>query len=314
MSTVPDLDELVELIRIVELHDGVPSPMGRSELEEFFGWSQFDPALDLRVIRERGALVGWAHLSHWPSEVIRERIRVFGGVHPEARGRGLGSQLLRWAEERARDRLSSRNPDLEWWLLADAHEWQDDRRRLLRRHGFAEARWFIDMKRTLDELPAPVAPEGIAIVAWRPEHSAAVREVNAAAFADHWGSTPMEADHWAEMLQEQCVRLDLSFVALDGDRVVGYAMNETFPDSDPEDERIAWVGTLGTLRDFRRRGIAGSLLQHAHRRFAETGFTHAMLGVDADSPTGAASIYERHGYRPVHRTVVGLKVLNSPAG
>jgi len=310
VSEPVDRDELVELMRTVQLHDGMSAPMTRSTLDEMFTWKHFDPALDLTVLRDCGRPVGWSHLLYWPSGVLRERVRVVGGVLPEYRRRGHGAQLLAWAENRARERLSSVAPDLEQWLIVDALEWQHDRRRLQRRHGFDEARWFIDMKRRLEHTPDPSAPDGIEISPWRDEHTAAVRDVNAAAFADHWGSSPMGAADWAEMIGEASVRLDLSFVAHDGDRLVGYSLNEVFPDADPDGECIAWVGSLGTLRDYRRRGIAGSLLQHSHRRFSEFGFSHAMLDVDADSPSGAGAIYERHGYEPLHRTVVSVKVLN----
>lgn len=122
MSEPVDRDELVELMRAVQLHDGISAPMTRSTLEEMFTWKHFDPALDLTVLRDGGRPVGWSHLLYWPSGVLRERVRVVGGVLPEFRRRGHGARLLEWAEDRARERLSSVAPDLEQWLIVDALE------------------------------------------------------------------------------------------------------------------------------------------------------------------------------------------------
>jgi ribosomal protein S18 acetylase RimI-like enzyme len=38
-------------------------------------------------------------------------------------------------------------------------------------------------------------------------------------------------------------------------------------------------------------------------RFRAADFTHAMIGVDTDNTTGAAGLYRRLGFEPVHRSV-----------
>jgi ribosomal protein S18 acetylase RimI-like enzyme len=39
------------------------------------------------------------------------------------------------------------------------------------------------------------------------------------------------------------------------------------------------------------------------RAFRDTGFDAAILGVDAENPTGALGVYERVGFGPVRRSV-----------
>jgi mycothiol synthase len=43
---------------------------------------------------------------------------------------------------------------------------------------------------------------------------------------------------------------------------------------------------------------------------AQAGFDHALLGVDADSPTGAVSVYERVGFGTKHRAVTYATTLD----
>jgi ribosomal protein S18 acetylase RimI-like enzyme len=60
---------------------------------------------------------------------------------------------------------------------------------------------------------------------------------------------------------------------------------------------LGWVGELGVLRPWRRRGIGRALLLHAFAAFRERGFVRAGLGVDAESLTGANRLYEQVGMR-----------------
>jgi ribosomal protein S18 acetylase RimI-like enzyme len=61
--------------------------------------------------------------------------------------------------------------------------------------------------------------------------------------------------------------------------------------------------TLGTLRSHRKRGIASALVLTACRAFREQGFTHAALGVDSESPTGANRLYQTLGFTELNKSV-----------
>jgi len=51
----------------------------------------------------------------------------------------------------------------------------------------------------------------------------------------------------------------------------------------------------------RRRGVGHALLLRAFVDFHERGFRRVVLGVDAESPTGAVGLYESAGMRVLHR-------------
>jgi mycothiol synthase len=60
----------------------------------------------------------------------------------------------------------------------------------------------------------------------------------------------------------------------------------------------AWINTVGTRRRWRGAGVARWLMTEVHRRIATAadGFERAILGVDADNPTGALRLYRGLGY------------------
>jgi mycothiol synthase len=61
--------------------------------------------------------------------------------------------------------------------------------------------------------------------------------------------------------------------------------------------REAYVAKVGTRREYRRRGIATTLLQHCLAACQEAGYDEASLMVDSENPTGALTVYERAGFR-----------------
>jgi ribosomal protein S18 acetylase RimI-like enzyme len=124
------------------------------------------------------------------------------------------------------------------------------------------------------------------------------------AFADHWGSTPRDRAAWEHDIATHGSRPDLSFLALDDDRVVGVCRNGHFPgDEAVNGRRDGWIMQLSVVRSHRRRGVASALIAASLHAFKGAGFTHSALGVDSENPTGANQVYERLGYRTIHRSV-----------
>ena len=56
---------------------------------------------------------------------------------------------------------------------------------------------------------------------------------------------------------------------------------------------------MSVRRPWRRRGLARALVAESLRALRDAGMTSAVLGVDADNPTGALGVYEDNGF--VHR-------------
>ncbi|MEO7573135.1 MAG: GNAT family N-acetyltransferase, partial [Acidimicrobiales bacterium] len=69
----------------------------------------------------------------------------------------------------------------------------------------------------------------------------------------------------------------------------------------------AWINTVGTRRTYRGKGVARWLMAETHRRIAtaDEGYERAILGVDAENPTGALALYRSQGYEAV-RSVTAL--------
>ena len=304
-ATAADLEEIQQVNRRVEQHDRIPLA---TPLEEFVDWLD-DPHLDLahdtRIAMVDGAIVGYGRVWHRPSGEREERAFVVGGVDPEFRRRGVGTLLMEWMLARAGELLHATPNQLPRFVRTMAFDFEEPAIQLYERHGLKPVRWHDELLCDLLDPPELMIPAGIEIIVWDPERSEEARIAQNAAFADHWGSTPRDREAWQYDLTGFGVRLDLSFLAIADSRVVGVCRNSHYPSDEAVTGRLdGWIDQLSVIRSHRQRGVASALITASLHSFKEAGFTHAALGVDSENPTGAYRVYERLGFRPIHRSVM----------
>jgi mycothiol synthase len=248
------------------------------------------------VTGEDGAIVAFAGVH--PSEYGRLFAQV--RVAPKHRRKGIGAALAALVTARAEELTGAVPAGRRVTLNGSIHSKNDEARRFIEREGFAQVRYFwrmqIDM---MEEPPAPEWPEGIVVRTFergRDEH--AVFDAEEAAFADHWGHTPNKFEEYANWTyNREDFDPSLWFLAVEQehpDTIAGIAL-------DWRDPYQGWVGQLGVLRAYRRRGLAEALLRESFGAFWRRGERKVVLGVDAQSLTGAVRLYERVGMRAVRQ-------------
>lgn len=296
-----DLDALHAAQHRTQVADGHPFPVLRSELDELLDEPHFDPARDGLVAVDGDRVVGWARVFHEPSGERLERAFLSGGTVPERRGEGIGTQLLDWQLGRGTELLARHDHDLPRYLRTFEYTDHHGPIDLFESHGFTPVRWFHELIRGLDTVDVATSVD---LVPWDPDRSEAARLVHNAAFADHWGSTPVDSDSWGAWVGLRSSRLDLSWMALLGGTLVGYALNAHYPDDEATTgRRDGWIGSLGVLSGHRKQGIASALIARSIDSFRAAGLTHAILGVDSANETGAHGLYRRLGFEPLHEAV-----------
>lgn len=309
-ATSDDLAELHLVLRRSERADGLPRVTGRAEFDAELTEPPVVMADDIRIAEtSTGMAVGFVHTYHLPSEVREERCYVAGAVDPPWRRRGIGTMLMTWAVARAEDQLRSSGRDLPCSIRSTAFDFQHGALALLDASGLVATRWGEEMVRPLTgPMPDVVLPPGVRVVAWPTARSDEIRTVKNLAFADHWGSTPTSVEQWRQTTEGPGARLDLSFVAVHDDVIIGHCLCKRFPDDDAVTGGAgAWIDNLGTLREWRGRGVASALIAAALTAFTADGLDHARLGVDTDNPTGAARLYRALGFQTAHRQITGVR-------
>jgi mycothiol synthase len=279
-----------------ERADGVPYVTSADEILERLVEPGFDPAHDGRLALLDGEPAGVAMVRHSPSSERLEVAALDGCVHPSLRRRGVGTALLSWQIERGREVMSAYD-GLPCHLRTYHFVEHTDAIALVERAGMTPVRWFDQLVRPLSVPLDVVTPDGVTIVGWDPARQEEVRQARNAAFADHWGSTVRTPESFAHWLAGSTTRLDISRLALQDDRVVGYSINEHFPDDAQVTGRVdGWIANLGVLRAARGRGVASALIGASVEAFRAAGFDHAMLDVDSANPSNAHELYRRLGF------------------
>lgn len=274
-----------------------------------------DPSRDgVLAIHDDGSAVAVAFVQIPPATFLW-RAAGWGAVRPDYRGRGIGSAVLSWREERATERLLGTSDDLPKFLWETLYDSQQEQVSFLTDRDYRPVRHWFEMLRDLSKPISEVSLEGP--LELRPYESGlaeAVREANNDAFRDHWGSQPVPGDRWERhYVGGESFRPDLSAVVRDQAQVVGYLTAGCFPhDFEDKGRTEVWAEIIGTRREYRNRGIASALIANWMRQVAAAGYEYAVLGVDAASKTGALGLYERHGFqvdtsstsyaKPVHGT------------
>ena len=297
-----DAAALADLFNTIDVAGGGHAGFTADELTGWLSAMVRDPATDSRLVTTADGTVVAAGLVPAPPEG-GFRVDMFGGVHPDWRGRGVGRELLTWQLARTGELHGELAPGAHWEAETGAMFDDQVAHRMFERFGFAPVRYFSEMVADTGPTATVALPDGLRCEAYRPEFERALYDAHMEAFADHWGFQRREFDAWVLITtRSRGFRAHLSRVAFDGDAIAGYVLG--YADNSPD--RV-YIGQVGTRRPWRRRGLAGAMLDEVMVAAHADGLKFAGLGVDAANPTGAVGVYERVGFRVESRFVAFRK-------
>jgi ribosomal protein S18 acetylase RimI-like enzyme len=168
--------------------------------------------------------------------------------------------------------------------------------------GMERVRPWWRMDRSLETgLPVPVAVAGYELRDGSGVAAGAWAQVHNGAFAEHWRFSPRSED---ELMAGRPPSLSLLAATPAGSpAAVTLCQIETYT-VDTRPQPVGVVGSVGTLPQHRRRGLASWLVAEALRRLRDGGARHASLYVDARNPTRAFDGYRKLGFELAFETEV----------
>lgn len=316
-ASVADAAEIVRVVNAAAVVDRVEEVWTEEGAQAWLAHAseQFDPGRDVVLVELGGRVVaaGWTEWVDTRDGRFRE-YRVFGTVDPKVWNRGIGTALLVELEARQRSLAATHRHDRETTLMSFAPAGRPSEA-LLRASGYEPARWFIDMIRhDLEGIVEPPLPDGLELRPVTPEQHETIWRANREAFRDHWGGSDESLEQLARILDDPDTDTGLWLIAWDGAEVAGGVWNEIHvAENEALGLRRGWLASVFTRRPWRRRGLAGALIGRSLRLLRDHGMTSAMLGVDADNPTGALGLYEAAGFGVHDRFVALRKPMEGPS-
>ena len=276
----------------VETAEGIAS--GYDNLE------RCEPERDLLVAEVGGRPVGYGRV-WWAQEVDGPRLyQQVCLIDPAFGGRGIGSALFRWNEERLREIAAEHDASEKVFEV-----WANDRNTaaaaIFGDAGLEAVTYAAEMVRpSVEDLPAHPLPDGLEIRPVREEDIRTIWEADADAFRDHWGYVEPTETSFARLLAFPYHDPTLWKVAWDDDGVAGQV--RSFIDTAQNAEhgfRRGWTEDISTARRWRRRGLAKALIVESIGELAARGMTEVALGVHTENPNGAFDLYAGLGYEVV---------------
>lgn len=299
-ASMDDVEEVTTL-----LNDHIEELTGMrvytdNDTKNRFSAPGFDIESSTRIVESPdGQLVGFIMVSDLNSPPVHPSAS--GCVKKSHEGQGIGTALLQWAEQRARQAIVRVPDGVRVSMRIQTSIQHEPTIRLFEKSGLSLVRYYWFMEIDLDtEIPEPQWPAGITVRTFKEYPD--LREIFSAimdAFKDHWGYVDSSEEErykrWHYFIENSDDFVpELWFIAMDGDQIAGV---EICLPRMGENADMGVVETLGVRRPWRRRGLALALLQQAFIQLKQRGKKQAGLGVDADSLTGATRLYEKAGMR-----------------
>lgn len=274
-ATPDDAEEVLELVNACERVDIGEPFLELSDVQNDWATPLIDISEDVLLVHDQDQLVAWA-------EVCEERADA--DVRPEHRGRGIGTALLDWTEQRALARVP---PEKSVRLGQTIPEKLLDARALFERRGY-EMLWDSWILRLPPDVDVPAtAPVGVEIRQYRPDEEHEVYTVIDNAFSEWEGRESRSFEDWQSAVTHS-VGFDpaLLLVAEVDERVAGAAVGVHYPGE-------GWVDQVAVDPAHRGRGIARALIGSLFREFRGRG--EQRMGLNTDSRTGALGLYTGMG-------------------
>ena len=168
----------------------------------------------------------------------------------------------------------------------------------LETRGYDARQWGATLVRPhLDDIPERSLRDGVEL---RPVAEDQLRTIVAAhheCFRGEWDFSEITEGDYAWIIDDPYRDHTLWKVAWAGDQVVGQV--KPFINHDENAERgylRGYTEYISTHRDWRNRGIAGTLLAWALEELKDRGMTEAALGVDTNNPGGAFQLFQSLGF------------------
>lgn len=308
-----DYQEIVRVFNACKEVDGEDTSLTLEDIaHQYEHLERCDLSKDMIFIEVDEEVIGYARVGWYPEDSGDRIYYSLGWILPVWRRKGIGSAVLHFCENRLREIAANHPEECTKFFQAGHSDQQEGLIHLLEENGYSGTRWFYEMTRPIeDPLPEVSLPAGLEVRPVPEDRYRDVFEAQNEAFRDHWGHVEATETDYRRFLSEPTFDSSLWKVAWDGEEVAGMVLNFLNAKENQEFQRKrGYTENISVRRPYRRQGLARYLLIQSIEMFRDMGMEETALGVDAQNPNQALSLYEGVGYQVVKKFTTRRKRLD----
>lgn len=275
------------------------------------GLQNCNPYTDMIFAEVAGEVVGYAR-GWWTDELPNMRLYMHSGfLMPAWRRKGIGQVLLSWMEAHLKEVAARHPPELEKHLQVNVSQYQEGAAILLEKVGYQPVRYFFEMVRpNLDDIPDIPLPAGLEIRKAIPDHYRAIWQSMHESPQEEWGATQPTEEAYQEWQTHPHFQPERWQIAWDkaANSPVGHVLTYiSHEENEQFSRKRGYTEGIGVSQEWRRRGVARSLISLSLQAQKAAGMSESALIADSDSKFDVASFYESCGFQIVNRDAIYRK-------
>lgn len=254
---------------------------------------------DMIFVEVNGKVIAYSRVGWYP-ETSGDRIYYsLGVIRKDWRRNGIGTAVLQFCENRLQEIAADHPAGCQKYFQFEHSNLQVGSSCLAKDFGYEEVRWGYAMDRPIDHpFPEVSIPKGLELRPVTESNYRAVFDAQSEAFRDHWGYVEPTEKDYQRFISDPIFDPSLWKVAWDKDQVAGMVLNFINEEENKEyNRKRGYTENISVRRPYRRQGLARYLLVESIKMFRDMGMEETALGVDAENPNHALTLYEGIGYQ-----------------
>ena len=294
-----DLPKMVEIHKNSQDHDRIDSLSVMEyiptikDLESRLHNDHTSPTRDLLIVELDNQVIGYSKVGWW-TEADGTWLYIHTGfLVPEWRGKGIGTAMLHWSQDRIRAITSDHDTKGKGMFGSNATDSEIEKTKLLLDDGYHKVFTTIEMDFGLSQsVPGIAIPDGFKIQEVKPEHLRMIWEANNSVYSSRDFIRERTEDDYQEFADNPSNDYSLWQVAWHGDEIAGFVLSGV-------NNEKGEILEVSTVEKYRRRGLAQALLTKNLSLLQQKEARVIRLHTSGDNVAGARSLYEKVGFKHV---------------
>lgn len=250
-----------------------------------------DPTKDVLIVELNGETIGYCQICWWTENDGTWLYLHVGYLVPEFRGKGIGTVMISWCEDRIREITKDHQTNGKAMFGGNASSTEKDKIQLLLDHGYKSVFTQVEMEFSdFTLLKNNSLPDSFEI---RPVVSQDLRliwETNNEVYANRATVTAPTEEDYQDFISNPNNDYNLWQVAWFENEIAALVLPEIKND-------IGEITEVATREKFRRKGLAQALITESLKKLKDRGIEHVRLHTDGGNISGARSLYEKIGFK-----------------